>query len=58
MEYLGPEVREMQEGLCGAPVVHEASPGEEVDGVVPGFAWLMCGRDVIVASVDDVIDEG
>ena len=58
MEYLGPEVGEMQEGLCGAPVVHEASRDEEVDGVVPGFAWLMCGRDLIVASVDDIIDEG
>lgn len=44
--------------MCGALVVREASPGEEVDGVVPGFAWWMCGRDLIVASVDDVIDEG
>jgi len=58
MEYMGPEVGDMQEGLCGAPVVHEASTDEEVNGIVPGFAWLKCGRDLIVASVDDVIDEG
>jgi hypothetical protein len=44
--------------LCGAPVVHEESFDEEVDGVVPGFVWLKCGRDLLVASLDDMIDEG
>ena len=58
MEYLGPEVGDAQEGLCGAPVVHEETDDEDVNGIVPGFAWLKCGRDLIVAAIDDFVDDG
>ena len=58
MEYMGPEVGETQKGLCGAPVVHEESIDEEVNGVVPGFVWLKCGRDLLVTALDDMIVEG
>jgi len=57
-EYFGPEVGEAKEGACGAPVVFEATDDEELDGVTIGFVWLLCGRDMIVAAVDELLDDG
>ena len=56
--YLGPGVGEAQEGLRGAPVVHEDTDDEELHGVVLGFIWLTSERDIIVAAADDLVEDG
>src|SRR5579859_5501564 len=58
LEYFGPEVGDAQEGLCGAPVVYEKTDDEDYDGIVLGFVWMNCGRDVIVAAVDELLESG
>ena len=58
LEYFGPEVGDAQEGLCGAPVVYEENDDEDYDGIVLGFIWMQCGRDLIVAAVDELVESG
>jgi hypothetical protein len=58
LDYFGPEVRDAQEGLCGAPVVHEEKDDEDYDGIVLGFISMKCGRDLTVAAVDELIESG
>jgi hypothetical protein len=58
LEYFGPEVGEVKEGLCGAPVVHEFTDDDNLNGIVLGFIWSRSDRDLIVAAVDELLDAG
>jgi hypothetical protein len=58
LENLGPDVGDAQEGLCGAPVVHEQTEDEEMDGIVLGFVWLKDDKSLVVAAVDYLVDDG
>lgn len=57
-DYFGPDAIGVRPDLCGAPVVHEKSQNEELDGLVLGFVSSKSGRDCIVESLDEVIDSG
>jgi hypothetical protein len=56
--YFGPEVGVAAEGLCGAPVVNQQEEDDELNGVVLGFIWLLDGRDLLVAAVDELLEAG
>ena len=58
LDYLGPDVGEVQGGLRGAPVVHEDTDDEELQGVVLGFISLTSERDIVVAAADDLVEDG
>ena len=39
-------------------MVHQEDEDDELDGIVLGFIWLLDGRDLIVAAVDELLEAG
>jgi hypothetical protein len=57
-DYFGPNPSGSKPGLCGAPVVHEKSLNDELDGILIGFVQWNSGRDCIVAALDELLECG
>jgi hypothetical protein len=56
-EYFGSEAGDAAEGACGAPV-YQQTDDKELDGITMGFVWWMCGQDMIVAAIDELLNDG
>jgi hypothetical protein len=44
-DYFGPNPSGAKSGLCGAPVVHEPSLNDNLDGILIGLVWWNSDRD-------------